>query len=202
MLCEFRARLAENGTADWLLKAMLERLSEAGLLKAGGRQRTDATHVLTAVRFLSRLELVGETLRAALEELAEAAPDWLTQLIAPEWGKRYGRRVKIGKGQTILAAAWAPSAPPHLRLLPQRTRPMSRRSGRSSTCGRTTTSGSRRSPCTSSGTTTSPSASPASGGSSIASTWAAFRHRSATSATTADGSGRRNNCPATGCRST
>ncbi|WP_445528054.1 hypothetical protein [Streptomyces cyslabdanicus] len=137
MLCEFRARLAENGAADRMLEAMLQRVSEAGLLKAGGRQRTDATHVLATVRFLSRLELVGETLRAALEELAEPAPDWLTALIAPEWGKRYGRKVEIGKlpggkaavteraeqtgrdGPTILAAARAASAPPHLRLLPQ-----------------------------------------------------------------------------------
>jgi hypothetical protein len=116
---------------------MLERLSEAGLLKAGGQQRTDATHVLAAVRSLSRLELVGETLRAALEELAEAVPAWLTPLIEPEWDKRYGRKVEIGKlpggkaavtgraeqagrdGQRILAAAWAVSAPVHLRLLPQ-----------------------------------------------------------------------------------
>ncbi|MBZ9644546.1 IS1182 family transposase [Streptomyces sp. PSKA30] len=137
VLCEFRARLAEGGAADRLLEVMLQRLREAGLLKAGGRQRTDATHVLAAVRFLSRLELVGETLRAALEELAEAAPDWLTPLIEPEWGKRYGRKVEIGKlpggkaavteraeqtgrdGQKILTAAWAASAPPHLRLLPQ-----------------------------------------------------------------------------------
>ncbi|QIZ02270.2 transposase [Streptomyces sp. S1D4-11] len=93
--------------------------------------------MLAAVRFLSRLELVGETLRAALEELAEAAPDWLAPLIEPERGKRYGRRVEIGKlpggkapvtaraeqtgrdGQKILAAAWAASAPPHLRRLAQ-----------------------------------------------------------------------------------
>ncbi|MGY6025307.1 hypothetical protein [Streptomyces spinosirectus] len=53
---------------------MLDRLRRAGLLKAGGRQGTDATHVLAGVRTLSRLELVGETLRAALEALAEAAP--------------------------------------------------------------------------------------------------------------------------------
>ncbi|RSO50540.1 hypothetical protein DMH15_01030 [Streptomyces sp. WAC 06725] len=128
--CEFRARLAEqDGAAD--------RLREAGLLKAGGRQRTDATHVLAAVRTLSRLELVGETLRAALEELAEAAPYWLVPLIEPERAKRYGRRVEIGKlpggkaavttraeefgrdGQKILAAAWAASAPSHLRRLLQ-----------------------------------------------------------------------------------
>jgi hypothetical protein len=112
-------------------------LSRGGLSKPGGRQRTDATHVLAAVRFLSRLELVGETLRAALEELAETDPDWLRPLIEPERGKRYGRRVEIGKlpggkpavteraeqtgrdGQKILAAAWGTSAPPRLRLLPQ-----------------------------------------------------------------------------------
>jgi hypothetical protein len=38
------------------------------LLKARGRQRTDSTHVLASVRVLGRLELVGETLRAALRD--------------------------------------------------------------------------------------------------------------------------------------
>ncbi|CAM5609939.1 hypothetical protein SANTM175S_01427 [Streptomyces antimycoticus] len=66
---------------------------EAGLLKSGGRQRTDATHVMAAVRTLSRLELAGDTLRAALEELAEADGDWLLPLIEPEWDKRYGRKL-------------------------------------------------------------------------------------------------------------
>ncbi|MGW1729060.1 transposase [Streptomyces sp. NPDC002306] len=138
VLCEFRARLAEqDGAADQLLQVMLERLVEAGLLKAGGRQRSDATHVLAAVCTLSRLELVGETLRAALGELAEAAPAWLAPLIEPEWTRRYGRWVEIGKlpggtaavtaraeefgrdGQKILTAAWAAHTSPHLRLLPQ-----------------------------------------------------------------------------------
>src|SRR4051812_40211870 len=67
VLCEFRARLACGNAADRLLQVMLDRLVEAGLLKAGGRQRTDATHVLAAARRLSRLELAGESLRAALE---------------------------------------------------------------------------------------------------------------------------------------
>ncbi|GHB87837.1 hypothetical protein GCM10010306_098610 [Streptomyces umbrinus] len=35
---------------------------------------------------------------AALEELADVAPDWLPPLMGPEWGKRYGRKVEIGKG--------------------------------------------------------------------------------------------------------
>ncbi|MET7297969.1 hypothetical protein [Embleya sp. NPDC005575] len=43
-----------------------------GLVRGGGRQRTDSTHVLAAVRRLNRAELVGESLRAALEALAAA----------------------------------------------------------------------------------------------------------------------------------
>ncbi|MFD0282708.1 transposase [Streptomyces lutosisoli] len=65
VLCEFRAHLSEGDAAERLLQVMLQRLVEAGLLKAGGRQRTDSTHVPAAVRNLGRLELVGESLRAA-----------------------------------------------------------------------------------------------------------------------------------------
>jgi transposase len=50
VLCEFRARLAEGGRADALLDGMLERLKAAGLVRAGGRVRTDSTHVLACVR--------------------------------------------------------------------------------------------------------------------------------------------------------
>ncbi|MGW1617460.1 IS1182 family transposase [Streptomyces sp. NPDC002285] len=137
VLSEFRARLAEDDRADRLLQLMLDRLVAAGLLKGRGRQRTDATHVLAAVRRLSRLELAGESVRAALEEIAEADPDWLVPLIEPGWAKRYGRKVEIGKvpggkaavreraeefgrdGHKLLAAAWTASAPPRLRMLPQ-----------------------------------------------------------------------------------
>ncbi|WP_436838792.1 transposase [Nonomuraea cavernae] len=49
VLCEFRARLAEQPErADRLLGMMLDRLHVAGLVKQRGRQRTDATHVLAA----------------------------------------------------------------------------------------------------------------------------------------------------------
>ena len=63
-------------------------------LKARGRQRTDSTHVLAAVRMLNRLERVGETLRAALNELATVAPDWLRARAPSEWYERYARRVE------------------------------------------------------------------------------------------------------------
>jgi transposase len=58
-------------------------LRDHGLVKARGRQRTDSTHVLAAVRGLNRLERVGETVRAALNEFAVVAPDWLQALALP-----------------------------------------------------------------------------------------------------------------------
>src|SRR4029450_6530298 len=81
---------------------MLDRLRERGLLVRGGRQRTAATHVLAAVRELNRLELVTETLRAALEALAVAAPGWLQGFVPDQWYARYGQRARdwrVPKGE-------------------------------------------------------------------------------------------------------
>jgi transposase len=74
VLSEFRSRLVEGQAERLLLDAVLTRCQELGLLKKRGRQRTDSTHVLAAVRVLNRLERVGETLRAALNALAVVAP--------------------------------------------------------------------------------------------------------------------------------
>ena len=65
MLSEFRSRLVAHGASERVLNGLLEQFRAQGLLKARGKQRTDSTHVLGAVRLLNRLELVGETLRAA-----------------------------------------------------------------------------------------------------------------------------------------
>jgi transposase len=92
VLSEFRARLLTDGETERLLHRMLDRLREQGLLMRGGRQRTDATCVLGAVRELNRLELVTETLRAALEALAATAPRWLAALASDDWYQRYGQR--------------------------------------------------------------------------------------------------------------
>jgi transposase len=75
VLCEFRARLIGGKAESLLFEAMLTHLKQQGLLKAGGQQRTDATHVLAAVRATHRAVCVGETLRAALNALAEVAPE-------------------------------------------------------------------------------------------------------------------------------
>ncbi len=94
VLCEFRGRLLQHAATERLLPRLLDAAREGGLLKARGRQRTDSTHVLAAVRTLNRLELVGETLRAALNAIAVAAPGWLRAVALPEWHDRYDRRVE------------------------------------------------------------------------------------------------------------
>ncbi|MEU1806761.1 hypothetical protein [Streptomyces sp. NPDC019937] len=48
------------------------------------------------MRGLTRLELVTEAMRAALEELARRAPQELVGLVTEEWGKRYGRAARLG----------------------------------------------------------------------------------------------------------
>ncbi|MEL3947153.1 hypothetical protein AABC07_15955 [Streptomyces sp. LNU-CPARS28] len=76
-----------------MLDLLLTALKDRGLVKAGGRQRTDSTRVLAAVRDLNRLELAGETLLTTLEALACAAPDWLAGAVSVrEWADRYGPR--------------------------------------------------------------------------------------------------------------
>jgi len=92
VLSEFRARLIAEGAETVLFETLLAALKEAGLVKPRSRQRTDSTHVLAAIHVLNRLELVGETLRHALNTLAAVAPDWLRSQVPADWYARYGRR--------------------------------------------------------------------------------------------------------------
>jgi transposase len=110
-----------------------------GLIKARGQQRTDAPHVLAALRVLHRLERVAETRRAALNELAPVAPAWLQGLAPLAWDERYGRRIEdtrlpqgkasrdayaqmVGEdGFALLEALEAAETPAHLREVPMMT---------------------------------------------------------------------------------
>lgn len=94
VLSEFRSRLVEGGKERLLLEKLLEGCKERGYLKVRGRARTDSTHVLGALRLLSKWERTAETLRAALNALAAADPAWLTEHADPEWFERYGRRIE------------------------------------------------------------------------------------------------------------
>lgn len=92
LLYEFRNHLLENEAERQLLDALLELSKARKLLKARGKQRTDSTHVLAAIRDLNRLETVGETLRHALETLSIVVPDWIKARVPQERFDRYGKR--------------------------------------------------------------------------------------------------------------
>ncbi len=94
LLSEFGTRLVEQEAGTLLLERLLEVCKERQWLKAGGKQRSDATHVLARVRSLSNLECVGETLRATLDDLAQLAPQWLLKQVSPDWFERYSHRVE------------------------------------------------------------------------------------------------------------
>src|SRR5229473_3898155 len=94
VLSEFRDRLLAGDAEELLLEKLLERCRALGWLKARGSQRTDSTHVLAAIRVLNRLELVAETLRAALNAVATVAPDWLQAVTPLAWYERYSRRIE------------------------------------------------------------------------------------------------------------
>jgi len=133
VLSAFRDRLLLRGAEELLLETLLRRCQACGLLKAHGQQRTDATHVWAAIRVLNRLELLGETLRATLNDLATVAPDWLRGIVPPPWYERYGKRIEdtrlpqvdaereayaqqVGEdGFALLDALEAPEAPTELR---------------------------------------------------------------------------------------
>jgi transposase len=97
ILCDFRDRLISQHAQERLLAPLVEVCRANGWLKAGGKQRTDSTHVLTAVRTLSSIESVGETLRATLNTLSELDASWLLSVITQEWFDRYVHRVELAR---------------------------------------------------------------------------------------------------------
>lgn len=137
VLPEFRSRVMAHGLEEKVLDLLVKKLLEDGLLAAGGKQRTDSTHIVSAVRDLNRLELVGESVRACLEAVTSAAPHWVDEVLqVGEWSRRYAQRIDTWRlpsaktkkeelalhygqdGFTLLGALYAPASPPWLRELP------------------------------------------------------------------------------------
>lgn len=136
VLAEFRQRLVAGNKERQIFDLLLSRLQAGGYVKARGRQRSDSTHVLARVRALNRVEVVGETFRAAFNSLAIVAPQWLTEHLQEEWIERYEHRVEdyrlpdgtqareayalvIGQdGIALLNAIDAPVAPSWVREVP------------------------------------------------------------------------------------
>lgn len=137
VLSEFRTRLLNIGAEARLFEIMLIGFHERKLLKSRGKQRTDSTHILANVRELNRIEFVGETLRAALNELASVAPEWLKAIVPSSWFDFYARpfseyrlpqkeaeRFELGEqigrdGIYLLTQVYAETKLPELRRLTQ-----------------------------------------------------------------------------------
>jgi transposase len=137
VLSQFRTRVVEHHLEEKVLDLLLARLTEQGLVGAGGKQRTDSTHIVSAVRDLNRLELAGESVRAAVEALTVAAPHWVADVLdVPGWSRRYDTRIDTWRmpssatkrdqlaltyardGFALLSAVYDPRSEPWLRELP------------------------------------------------------------------------------------
>jgi transposase len=92
VLSACRQRLLTGHAAPLLGETLLTLWRDQGRLNAPGRQRTDSTHVLAALRPLHRLACVGATRRQALNVLAPAAPAWLRAWVPAGWVGRDRRR--------------------------------------------------------------------------------------------------------------
>lgn len=136
VLSEFRDRFLAGGMEEQLLSTLLDLCRERGLVKGRGKQRTDSTHVLAALRAINRLENVGETLRAAFNSLATVVPEWVQAHAPVEWYDRSEMRMEnfrfpkekskqealadqIGRdGRHVLDLVFAEETLPRLREVP------------------------------------------------------------------------------------
>jgi transposase len=136
ILCEFRARLVTGDAVSVLLDRLIEVLKDQGLVKTRPSQRTDSTHILAAVRDLSRLERVGKTMLHVLNSLAVVDPEWLKSRVQADWPERYlarwedyhlpkskAKRFELGEqvgrdGIELLEMVYSEAAPPLLRDIP------------------------------------------------------------------------------------
>ena len=106
VLAEFRQRLIDGQAEALILDKLLNLCRERKWIRARGRQRTDSTHVMAAIRSLNHLENVGRTFQHALNTVAAVEPDWIRRRLQAEWSEwpqRYERRLdeyRLPKGQS------------------------------------------------------------------------------------------------------
>jgi transposase len=125
-LCYFRRRLLDHAQERLVFEEILHKIEARGLVKKRGKQRTDSLAVLGAVRQLSLLELVSETLRLAVRALTQAAPEWVAQELPASFVTEYAARrsdyrlspaerqaavVQVGQDGLWLLARLAATAP-------------------------------------------------------------------------------------------
>jgi transposase len=136
ILSRFRDRLIEGHAEMSLLDRFLDKCKSLGMLRDRSDMRTDSTHVVASIRNMNRSELVGETLRATLNVLSTADPQWVAANVDASWYLKYARRFGypretlskeaiiaaaegIGRdGIALLARIWSKETPLYMRSLP------------------------------------------------------------------------------------
>jgi transposase len=136
ILSRFRDRLIEGHAEMLLLGRLLDQCKSVGLLRARSDMRTDPTHIVASIRNMNRSELVGETLRAALNVLSTVDPKWVANNVNGSWYLKYSKRFEcnrhplakddniaaaeeIGRdGMALLERIWFEESPSYLRTLP------------------------------------------------------------------------------------
>ena len=97
-----------------LLRQIMDKSQELGLTRNRSDMHTDAMHIVASVRNMNRRELVGETLRAALNVIATVDPKWLSANVDDSWYRKCAKRFEsnhapLTKEDTIAATediAW------------------------------------------------------------------------------------------------
>ena len=95
LLHDFRQRLLSHDGAQLMLDTLLDTCKERGWIKTRGKQRTDSTYVVAAIRRLYYLECVQQAMHHALNELSEVAPQWVQAWAPLAWYERYGPRADL-----------------------------------------------------------------------------------------------------------
>jgi transposase len=91
-LSNFRKRLLAHGREGVVFERILAYLRKRGYVTAGGKQRTDSTHIVGQVMELSRLEVVWETIRLALNALISADAPWVLKWLPSSFVELYSVR--------------------------------------------------------------------------------------------------------------
>lgn len=89
ILCDFRQRILEHGKEALIFDTILKKVQALGFIKKRGKQRTDSIAVVGAVRQLSILETVSETMRTTLAAMAKTDPAWVEKAVPAIFREQY-----------------------------------------------------------------------------------------------------------------
>jgi transposase len=95
LLHDFRQRWLTHDGAQRLLDTLLDTCKARGWIRMRGTPRPDSTSVVAAIRRLYSLEGVQAAMHDALNQLSEAAPQWVQERAPLEWYERSGPRADL-----------------------------------------------------------------------------------------------------------